>query len=45
MKKELWKTEPDADELLRLVVSLLADEEVRRFLLLWQFERLPVIRF
>ena len=45
MKKELWKTQADADEIWRLVVWLIADESIRRWLLLCAAEQLPVIAY
>ncbi len=45
LKKKLWITQPDPDEILRHVVSLMIDEEVRWLLKTWLKEPLPVIRF
>jgi hypothetical protein len=45
LKKELWITEYDPDEMLRLTVALIADEEARWILRAWLSQRLPVIRF
>ena len=45
MKKELWKTQTDAEEIWRLVVWLIADEGSWRLLLLCAAEQLPVIAY